>query len=124
MCSYFNKIVDKPGIEDDRQPPATPFLASYSPPLAGEDLLLEDRPIGTEETDGEEKGGILGLLQTDMIGLAVSLGVGVEAAKDFPLAVEAGLRDRGEDGIVLARLPGYCLPQTFQVVLGPTDRQH
>ena len=96
----------------------------YLPPLASEDLLLEDRPVRTEETGGVEKAGVLPVPETDMIGLAVSLGVGVEAAKDFPLAVEAGLRDRGEDGIVLARLPGYCLPQTVQVVISPTDRQH
>ena len=96
----------------------------YSPPLAGEDLLLEDRPVGAEETHGEENVGVLGLLETDMIGLAVSLGVSIEPAKYFPLTVEAGLWNRGEDGIVKSRLPWYCLPQTVQDVLGPTDRQH
>ena len=99
------------------------LCTQHSPPLAGEDLLLEDRPIGTEETDGEETAGVLRLLETDMIALAVSLGVSIEPAKYFALTVEAGLWDRGEDGIIQTRLPWYGLPQTVQVVT-PTDRQH
>ena len=86
--------------------------------------MLEDRPIRTEEADGEEKVGVLRLLETDMVGLAVGLGVSIEPAEYFPLAVEACLWNRGEDGIVQAWLPWYCLPQTIQVVITPTDRQH
>ena len=42
----------------------------FLPPIAHEDLLVEDRPIGTEEGDRVEAVVIRGVSQADVVGLA------------------------------------------------------
>ncbi len=78
------------------------------PPVADKVLLVEQGAVGAEEAVlGEVAVPEVG---AHMEGLTVGLGVSV-VALDPAAAEEAGVGGEGEDGIVLARLPGDCLGQ-------------
>ena len=84
------------------------------PPVADEVLLIEQGAVGTEEA-------VLGQLVVEgevgahVEGLAVGLRVSV-VALDSAVTQEAGLRRKGEDGIILARGTRDGLPQGLQGV--------
>ena len=83
-------------------PEATSRAAVHiEPPVAGEVLLLEESPVGTEEADLVEVP--LALVDTHVEGLAVGLGVGVVATVHLTSAAEEGGGYTGQQGIVSAR---------------------
>ena len=88
------------------------------PPIADEDLLVEDGTIGTEERDRVEEVVISRIRQTDVVGLALLGGVGVVAAIDEAGAGEVRLLDGGQDGVVQPGLPWHGGSQPVQRVSG------
>ena len=76
------------------------------PPVADEVLLVEESPVGAEET-------VLGKVplaevDADVEGLTVGLRVSV-VSLDLVVADEAGVGGEGEDGVVLAGSAGDVL---------------
>ena len=79
------------------------YLAAVhvEPPVADEVLLVEEGAIGTQEgVLGETTGAISG---TNMERLALCLWVSVVPAIYLAVTEERGLRDHGENGVVLTR---------------------
>ena len=60
-----------------------------SPPVTDEDFLVKEGSVGTEEGDGVE--AEVGVLQADVVGLAVLLRVGVVTPHYQPGAREGGV---------------------------------
>ena len=79
------------------------------PPVTGEVLLLEHRPIGADEAilDQAEVAGAAG--QADVEHLAVCLQVSVISSTHAVLAAEVGVWDGGIDGVIHPGLTGNLL---------------
>ena len=84
------------------------------PPVAGEVLLLEHRPVGADEAvlDQTEVAGAAG--QADVEHLAVGLQVGVISTAHAVLAAEVGVGDRGIDRVIHPGLAGNLLQKLLK----------
>ena len=77
------------------------------PPVAHEVLLVEQGAVGAEEAVLGE--AAVAITATDVEGLALSLGVSVVSALSLAVTEEGGVRNLGEDGIIVSRDSGNVL---------------
>ena len=80
---------------------------NIEPPVANEILLVHQSPIGAEEAELVK--AAVAVAAADVEGLALSLGVSVVSALSLAVTEEGGVRNLGEDGIIVSRDSGNVL---------------